>query len=175
MKKGQPYSRTTITVPTSLKRRMKRVGDCVNWSSVASRAFESKLAELEDQQEVDTMKDAVERLRRLKHGAADNEALEAGRHAGRDWAMCTAGPDQLERLDAFRSDMADDAWNALFVDDKGWRELAARIDPRIASKPPRQKKLWRDILGDIGPARPEFFRGFAEGAIEVWRQVRDQL
>jgi hypothetical protein len=42
------YSRTTITIPTHIKERMERFKDKVNWSALASQAFEKKLDEIED-------------------------------------------------------------------------------------------------------------------------------
>jgi hypothetical protein len=39
--------RTTITVPAELKARMNAVDEKVNWSAVASQAFEQKLDEIE--------------------------------------------------------------------------------------------------------------------------------
>lgn len=41
-------SRTTITVPTHVKERMEKFKDKVNWSALASQAFEKKLDELEE-------------------------------------------------------------------------------------------------------------------------------
>ena len=38
--------RTTITIPIGLKDRMNKVGEHVNWSAVATAAFEAKLASI---------------------------------------------------------------------------------------------------------------------------------
>jgi post-segregation antitoxin (ccd killing protein) len=40
-------TRTTISVPRDLKDRMDAVGVAVNWSAVACRAFERRVAEIE--------------------------------------------------------------------------------------------------------------------------------
>ena len=44
--RGPDYARTTITVPLKLKRRMKALGNEVNWSAVACAAFEAKVLSL---------------------------------------------------------------------------------------------------------------------------------
>lgn len=41
-------------------------------------------------------------------------------------------------------------------------------------KPNREKEIWRSIL-DRRPDHPGFFLGFAEGALEVWDQLKDQF
>src|SRR5262245_55222501 len=103
------YVRTTITVPHDLKRRMLRVGT-VNWSAVACQAFEATLSNRMKQQGERTMTDlperegAIERLRRLKNLPPASESprdFESGFRCGRRWAMVTATPQELGRLEAF--------------------------------------------------------------------------
>lgn len=173
------YRRTTITVPRDLKRRMKVVRDYVNWSSVACSAFEAKLTELSKQAESKTMQDVVERLRNLKEEQARNPSSRSGETEGRNWAMNTATPDQLERLEVFRSQKSSAEWNGLFATEEGWRELARQIEPTTAAKTPggrgKEKSFWRGIIDESQISDIAFFRGFSDGALAVWREVRDQL
>jgi hypothetical protein len=184
-KKQKPsYARTTITVPRELKQRMKSVRDYVNWSSVARRAFEATLNELSQQQQADeesaTMEGVVARLRRLRSEALeDGGSRSAGDAQGRKWAMNVASPEQLNRLEQFRMSLSEPQWEQLFLTDAGWRELARRIDPATLSpngrpRPGKERALWKGILEEP-PEDLAFFQGFAEGAISVWREVRDQL
>ena len=38
-------ARTTISIPTELKRKMERVKEPTNWSAIAARAFAAKVAD----------------------------------------------------------------------------------------------------------------------------------
>ena len=178
-RKRASYGRTTITVPRDLKRRMKAVRDSVNWSAVAGNAFEAKLRELSRKEESKTMQDVVKRLRKLKEEQAGNESFRTGETEGRNWAMNAATPDQLERLETFRSQMSSGDWNGLFETEEGWRELARQIEPRTAAKSPsrrgKEKSFWREIIDETNISDMGFFRGFTEGALAVWQEVRDQL
>lgn len=105
---NQPaYARTTITVPRKLKARMEEVGGRVNWSAVASEAFESRLSELEVPEttmpELPDRDDALERLRRLKNEPESPRQGTSGRAylLGKRWAMADAHPNELQRLHEF--------------------------------------------------------------------------
>ena len=101
--KHRPF-RTTISVPGDLKARMDRVKEPVNWSALACRAFEAKLAEIAARKENKTMIDVVERLRdslRNQQGESFNEGYETGRK----WAENTATAVQLDRLESFQKTM----------------------------------------------------------------------
>src|SRR5438477_10267197 len=98
-KKG-PF-RTTISLPGNLKARMDRVKEPVNWSALACRAFEGKLAEIASRKECKAMTDVVERLRvslRNEQGKSFNE----GFGAGRKWAENLATAAQLKQLKGFQ-------------------------------------------------------------------------
>ena len=94
--------RMNISVPRDLKARMDAataylLPGSVNWSAVASAAFEAKLLELASKKEVRGVKDVIARLR-----AADeldrNEDYRAGRAAGERWAEQKATAQQLRSL-----------------------------------------------------------------------------
>ncbi len=170
------YGRTTITVPCDLKQRMKSVGDYVNWSSVACKAFDAKLQDLVQQEEVENLDQVVERLRKLNAERTESETSKAGTEAGKHWAMNRATPAQLETLENFRDEMSASQWRELFQHRKGVRELTHCL-MHGGDRAPRRgggRMFWRQIL-DERPDNPDFFAGFADGAIEVWRAVKDRV
>ena len=126
------YARTTITIPRDLKDRMESAGARVNWSAVASEAFENWLSEHAEKEptmpELPDKDDAIERLRRLKnqpdsaHGAT-GRAFVLGQH----WAMADAHPVELERLEEFCRahgiDSPSAEWKAQFSDRRKVKEL----------------------------------------------------
>ena len=87
-----------IYIPDALKRRMDAV-EGVNWSPLACRAFEIKLAELITKRGAKDMDDVVARLKALKANT-DDELTKAGREHGRAWASNTADKPELELLAA---------------------------------------------------------------------------
>lgn len=194
------YRRTTITVPTDLKERMQRAGGQVNWSAVACEAFEKKLAEIGPIQEITSLEDAVERMKAIQSGSdTKNQSSPHGLAAGRRWAMNQATPDQLQRIEAMRQQMSDSDWSALLTSPEAFRDLARCIDPhagipcsrrpskrRRATGLPRRRGIddgrppawerdfWSSIL-DERPNSPGFFLEFADGALEIWKQIKDQF
>src|SRR5262245_47766624 len=98
---GKTY-RTTISIPLDLKARMDAAGEQVNWSAVAARAFEEKLAELASRKSAKerTMADVVQRLRASKLKGQDRR-YKAGHDAGERWAKNLASAEELERLADF--------------------------------------------------------------------------
>jgi len=134
-----------------------------------------------------------------------NEPHSDGTEAGKHWAMNHATPIQLERIEGLRNEMSNDQWNDLMTSRDGFKELAKCIEPdprpgRGHRPPPKRRRpgregppklrgrgmemdhhgpgwereIWRSIL-DRRPESPEFFLGFADGALEIWKQIKDQL
>jgi hypothetical protein len=62
-KKKPGIYRTTISISADLKRRIDKAGEDVNWSAIAARAFESKLADIAAKKEKKNMDDVIQRLR----------------------------------------------------------------------------------------------------------------
>ncbi|TWU12469.1 hypothetical protein CA54_12930 [Symmachiella macrocystis] len=131
------YDRTTITIPRQLKARMKAAGERVNWSAVASEAFEAWLSGHANKEqpmpELPDKDDAIERLRRLKnepearHGGSTGRAYVLGQH----WAMADAHPVELQRLEEFCAGP---------LLDGTWEDLKTRFSDRR-----KVKKLFRDF------------------------------
>jgi hypothetical protein len=180
--------RTSISVSEDLKARMDAVGEGVNWSAVACRAFEVKLGEIASQKGQKDMKDVVDRLRASKQKTQDRDRVEGG-DQGREWAKTTADADELQNL----AQAVDRAYL-----DGGVEAMFGLIDTGRSRYTPAEKfffwinhgttgdideldrqaayEFWGTVLGDDNvPNKPAFVVGFAEGAIEVWREVEDQL
>ena len=125
------------------------------------------------------MQDVVDRLRKLKEDQPGHESYGTGDTEGRQWAMNRATPGQLERLDHFRGRHSSNDWNRLFETEEGWRELARQMEPSIGTKSIQrrssEKSFWKKILDDKKISDVAFFRGFADGSLAVWREVRDQI
>ena len=198
------YGRTTITVPFELKKRMKKVRGQVNWSAVACEAFENKLEELGPVEEITSVEEAIKRMKAIGENGPAAEADKSGTEAGKHWAMNFAQPGQLKRIEAFKSSMSADEWEESMCSRGAAKELAIQIDPRagrnLGATPeddgPRRhrsrrrggrgpgghgpggwygpREVWRSIL-DCRPEHPAFFFGFAEGALEIWDQMKDQF
>lgn len=174
--------RTSISVPHDLKGRMDEV-EHVNWSAIACKAFEQKLAEIASQKEKKTMTDVVQRLKGLKIKSED-AAFKDGFQTGQQWAKEKADPDQLAKLDECRS--TDFLEDFIFKENDGDAFGPNEYLARLLSDEPEPTRsscvaFWEEILGD--PAGKDmkkrfnvsWLRGFAEGALQVWDEVKDQI
>jgi hypothetical protein len=94
--------RTNISVPRELKARMDGVRG-VNWSAVASEAFERKLLEVASKREVKGMDEMVARMKAAAALEA-NQDYQEGHRLGEKWAADKATPRQLRRLQAMVED-----------------------------------------------------------------------
>lgn len=196
------YARTTITIPGELKARMERVGSRVNWSAVASQAFESQLSELEEKElsmpEMPDKDEALKRLRRLKNQPESEDRRKSSRayQLGKHWAMADAHPNELQRLEEFcrRNEINRpvDQWKIEFHDRQAvnrlFRELTMSIlgYDRLADAQRARSELkpfWEQRVGvAMDPAQrhrdlegPEFLSEFTQGALDFWGDVKDQL
>jgi hypothetical protein len=173
--------RTTISVPSDLKARMEKVKG-VNWSALASRAFEDKLAEIASRKETKVMSDVVERLRASVRNEK-GESFNAGYALGREWVKNIAEAPQLKRLEAFRKLMKARSpadwvnWFEFRGNHKPWFELVGiiRDDKNIRSV--TALGFWKVLLGEPSPKPDDgdFLRGFVEGATDLWVEVQEQL
>lgn len=93
----QGVARVTVTVPKGIKARMDKVAENVNWSRIASDAFEAEVLKQESQMEVKTMDDVVARLKAAGE-AESNEMRQHGYAVGAAWARAKATPKQLQNL-----------------------------------------------------------------------------
>jgi hypothetical protein len=183
MANKQSSFRTTISVPGDLKSRMERVKEPVNWSALACRAFENKLAEIAARKETKTMSDVVQRLRasvRSEQGESFNEGYETGKH----WAEETGTAAQLKRMETFLKGMkakSQREWENWFYSQNGhlpWLAVVGVIQDDKNIHPLNGTDFWKTVLGDETsqkPNDPDFLRGFVEGATDLWVKVQPQL
>ncbi len=186
MSESHTFARTTISIPRALKRRMDEVEGPVNWSGVAAAAFEAKLKELQSRMEAKSVEEAVRRLRAAAELEA-NEDYQDGLQAGRDWAMEAATPKQLRRIADYLERDRRESPGIPWWDVDQHRRTGAPIGVAerfvAVARPGREadggaaQEFWEEALGDDAPrvGDADFLRGFGEGAVEVWNQVRDRL
>ena len=182
-KKKSNIVRTSISVPRELKRRMDKVKEDVNWSALACQAFQEKLAEIAARKEVKAMADVVERLRASKR-KSDNEEYQAGHKEGREWAEGHAEAAELERLKALRDQYEREPtynWE-WFFSGEGQSQFSVGQTLYFAINPVAEEdrdysaagEFWESVASTDDPDS-EFVRGFADGAIDLWIEVQDQL
>src|SRR4051812_9338803 len=92
--------RVTLYVPDDLKARMDEVGELVNWSAIAQRAFGEAVASHRLRKDPTDMKEVIERLRASKE-RIEAQAESYGKECGKKWAMQSAEYDELKRIAEF--------------------------------------------------------------------------
>ncbi len=179
-RKRKGTSRTSVSLPPETKERMDQVGDSVNWSSVARNAFEAKLADIASKKEKKIMPEVVERLRVSKR-KSDDSLFSQGYAAGEEWAKNQAEAEELERLSDFRDQCGTD-WDSVLTtgpDDAygSGERLYFVISPEDDGDRGASCGFWESQLGleDGSCPKDSLVRGFVEGALEVWDEVKDQL
>ncbi len=167
-------TRTTISVPSDLKTRMEEAGDSINWSAVACRAFEQTLAEITKRKEIANMNEVVARLRASKR-SLQSDRSKAGFAQGKAWAENYAEAVELERLEKqiHAQEHTSFDWNNAY---SSGENFAFVIAPEDDGDREVAERFWS--VFDRGPelsGDPGFVNGFAEGAMEVWDRVKDEL
>jgi hypothetical protein len=168
---GVSVIRVNVSIPQKLKERMDAVAESVNWSAVATAAFEAKLLELESRKKgVKEMRDVVARLRAAAE-LESNRDYQDGKQAGERWAKVEAAPRQLRRLEK-----ADENGTLYISDDIGGR-LSEVLNTSSGMEREPDEGFWWVILGDDAGriADHAFVGGFKDGALDVWRAVKDEL
>src|SRR5690348_8820163 len=102
---GDPVNvvRMTISVPREVKEAMDATTAKVNWSAIATKAFQAELLALQSERQAKTMDEVVARLKAAAEIEA-NEDYQAGHSAGETWAKEDATPKQLRRLEKMAVD-----------------------------------------------------------------------
>ncbi len=179
----------TISVQDDLKGRMDKAKRLVNWSAVATKAFEQKLHDISDQLEQTEMEAVIQRLKASKatgESAMEKDARDGARH----WAMHQAKAAQLKALSDARDQMDDRGWECT-LDDHETTGASSVYSPgqhfymlitpdwEDTSLDVRQdaEQFWWGILGDCTTKANEgtYILAFAESAIEFWNEVADKL
>lgn len=179
-KKKPSFVRTTISLSAALKSRMDAIKDQVNWSAIAARAFECKLAEFAAAKETKEMSDVIARLRQSRLESMDVNFRE-GKRRGDFWAREHAEFSELKSLEdlwRFLEREPEHRWTAYFSEDTGTpNEVAERLDKAV--RPPFGG-MWEDNgiheeQDHLLFSSYEFIRGFAEGALEFWWSVNEDV
>jgi hypothetical protein len=175
-------ARKTITVRADLKARMDAIKEEVNWSAVASLAFKRKVAEIAKRKGVRAMQSTIERLRESKM-KSDESQFQEGFVVGQKWAKNSADAEELERLADFHASCERQSWGweGFFDLPEGCSAFstAERVAFRIIGEeqcPGREhaSDFWQSLWQEGSPPN-EFVRGFVEGALDVWDQVKDEI
>lgn len=155
---------------------MSAVTEKVNWSAVASRAFEDKLAEVVSRKDRKNMSDVVERLRASKRRTED-KLYQQGHEDGVRFARDQAEAVELERLAKLVAGLD---WEQFF-----WRASPLTPGDRLLWHMDSTKcenldltEIWEQIGGENGrdlSADKSYVRGFANGALLVWAEVKPLL
>jgi hypothetical protein len=132
--------------------------------------------------EIRVSEDVVDRLRAAREKAAKEE-YEDGMDAGRKWAKSTATPKELKRLERYVNS-GDGSLGWWDVDCPNWCAPFGAADYLVFALRLRDKddhdapnRFWTEALGDDTHRIQDgdFLRGFGEGAIAIWEQVKDRL
>lgn len=172
-KKRPGFVRTTISLPSNLRRQMKDCGEEVNWSAIAARAFAAEIGRINAQKEDAGIDDVVQRLRGTLDGSR-SELFHKGRLQGEKWAKREATAVQLQRLYATLRE----AKRKGGVNAENWLEavdakrssadvLAKIVGIEKRAKPGSEAEEWINSS--------EYVHGFAGGAIHIWKQVARRM
>lgn len=180
--------RMNITVPAALKKRMDGVKERVNWSAIASRAFETEIDRIHKQREIEGMNEIAKRLRETKREAeAKKDAMYAeGFEAGKDWAANRAKAIELENMyDNYinklggKFDETNECnrvrWDTDNIPVFMLYVLAGGAEVCEYGDFTDRTGIWRDVEEH---ELKDYIReaiGFAEGAMAVWEEVKDQI
>lgn len=151
-----------VYLPDELRAEMDAVGN--SWSQVARRAFEAEVARRKIRKGLGDMSDVVERLRKSKE-RHERWNEDEGKSAGAEWAKTRAEYSQLLALES--------------ADERSWADECGDLCVqlfRVVGDPDYED--FRDWAGGLfGAEQPNnaFIRGFVEGALEVFDEVKDQL
>ncbi|OJW25105.1 MAG: hypothetical protein BGO49_11550 [Planctomycetales bacterium 71-10] len=180
--------RMTISVPNELKARVEAAGESVSWSAVACAAFEAKLGQMIEDKGARDMQDVVTRLRATKAAAEGEDYRIMGRVSGAAWARDRATAGQLGILEKFREQNREhgislaewferdlyggwthaDALAALFM---GYLDLQDCENDEMTDVAERKSEdMFQSSRTDL-----HWLRGYVEGALDVWGQVKDQI
>jgi hypothetical protein len=158
----------TITVPADLRRRMGAASEGINWSAVASHAFENKLAEIATRKEKD-MVEVIERIRKSK-AVFENQSLREGMKLGERWATKYAEYAEFGWLEGLFDKVPELVKRWTFA------EFAYMLDPAFDSTVYKVKAEFDYADQNLGQTDfPTFVRGFVQGALGVWNAVKDKL
>ena len=185
-----------ISLDKELKTQMDGVAG-VNWSAVASKAFEDKVKERTGIRETPTKDEIIERLKKSKKSKLSR--YDMGVRAGEYWASHDAEYIYLENLSSYMRDFDQEEWSRF----SKWPSFDTMIKRHIPGLVLRivetdESKTQDDIANQIENAvgfwetrmnsqthrvvdptvnvfHPDFFRGFLEGARSLLFSVLQEV
>lgn len=172
---GEGMARMNISVPDDLKARMDAAAEAVNWSGVASRAFELELGEIAKRQKEKDMSAVIQRLRASKLEQED-VAYKDGYRDGKVFAENEADYSDLKKLYELTDqsdwpDICESAEDAAYSPAEAVHMWMVGEDTFDRSE---SAAFWERFCGGEYP-EGEYLRGFVEGAADVLAQVEDEL
>ncbi|MFO0877887.1 MAG: hypothetical protein U0840_11085 [Gemmataceae bacterium] len=155
-----PSIRMNISVLDTLKAKMDAVADRVNWSQVASAAFERKIEIME--QFNDGLEDGLARLR-----ASKEESYDELRQEGKSWGIEAAknhfSYSALKKVAKWREETIVSSTDEEKVAYAFWKEN---------NLAPPTSLFFKDYgIDEDLSLSSHFTEGFIEGAVEVFDQV----
>jgi hypothetical protein len=124
--------------------------------------------------------DVITRLRASKRRMED-EHYQEGQKAGRAWAEATAEAGELQRLENWQAKTRSN-WDSLFTKDtrSAWSVaelMVFTVRPDNDEIHVAAEEFWEFELGDNVSAadNPQFVKGFIDGALDLWYEVKEQL
>jgi hypothetical protein len=110
---------------------------------------------------------------------AGDERFAAGWSAGEEWATSKAEAVELCRLESWREGHTESTWDDLWTtqakgDCTAADALAFGVYPEMDWSRELSRNFWNEAVGNY-PEDPRFVRGFAEGALSVWIEVKDSV
>jgi hypothetical protein len=179
--------RVTISVPREVKAEMDAVAGTTNWSAIATAAFRVRLLSLASQKEAVSMKDVIARMKAAETQDRNEEYL-AGRNAGESWVKEHARPRQLRALSGvlqgseMTGEMAFVAQIGVLGSMNGFPFQLYVVMNSIQDPDKVETKgieaFWKEVCGDDPSDRRRsagFAWGFAERAVELWTEIKDEL
>lgn len=152
--------RMNISVPDTLKAKMDAFADKVNWSQVASAAFERKVEIMEKFHK--GLEDGLARLRASKE-ESHNELREEGKEFGIECAKKHFSYSELKKISKWR----DEEIVGYYEED----QLAYKFWKENDLAPPESEFFEMHRIDEDLSESPHFTEGFIEGAMGVFDEV----
>lgn len=184
MAKQSGIYRLTISISKDLKSRMDRHADAVNWSATAAAAFEAKLAEIASRKDHKDMTDVIQRFRAQLLESVDQNFKDGFAH-GKEWATRIAHVEALQRLESLRRQ--GEWWDPHPDNDVSAAGILLRV---IENRDLEDSEEYVNSVCHLYSAgqgldntrratqafmKLSFVRGFLDGALSIWDQVKTKI
>ena len=162
-------ARMNIYISDDLKERMDKAEEKMNWSKVATQEFEFELGEMAKRKKVKDMNSVIQRLKASKM-VFENASYREGHQYGSTWAKESAKYAELKR--AYELDTDD----AVFADAENDDAQAFNVAIQLIDDGDKAMEFWEGIFEPWeAPTDFGFYKGFLDGASEIYEKVKDEL